>query len=417
MKKDNNEGKRCKKQEISGITLIALVVTIIILIILATVSINAVFGEGGLIKRAEISRQLYENSAKNEEEKMKELENTITDTTSKWKYDQKSQSVTNGDITLKVGEYINYNCHLEKEEIYESKVEINGYANQKFSSNTYNDSWRVFGADSNGNLLIISESVISPDEGGYTDATYNTTGFSMHSDSAYPNAITELNNICKVYGKGNNVLGAKCITVDDINKVTGYNPNTANFVNSDLPSCQYNNKVTYTLDSDGISCVGTKYPTVSTKNTKVSTFTYWTGKQWKSLTQGENVEIENTVYAYFPDTLSDKISDEIKGIETTSNACKLLFNSREDGKFNNDKTPKGSGYWLASTGIWTDTYRVRYGLFVASYGIGFNTMYTSNAGTATSNSSQGIRPIVTLKSGVKLTDSQKTKNGCKIWNM
>ena len=50
---------KCKKHKTSGITLIALVVTIIILIILATVSINVVFGEGGLIKRAEQSRETH----------------------------------------------------------------------------------------------------------------------------------------------------------------------------------------------------------------------------------------------------------------------------------------------------------------------------------------------------------------------
>ena len=40
---------------------------------MATVSINVVFGEGGLIKRAEIAKQIYENNAKNEEEQMNEI--------------------------------------------------------------------------------------------------------------------------------------------------------------------------------------------------------------------------------------------------------------------------------------------------------------------------------------------------------
>ena len=43
-----------------GITLIALVVTIIVLIILATVSINMVAGENGLIKKAQQSKDAYE---------------------------------------------------------------------------------------------------------------------------------------------------------------------------------------------------------------------------------------------------------------------------------------------------------------------------------------------------------------------
>ena len=67
------KSKLQKHNKTRGITLIALVVTIIILIILATVSINVVFGEGGLIKRAEIAKQIYENNAKNEEEQMNEI--------------------------------------------------------------------------------------------------------------------------------------------------------------------------------------------------------------------------------------------------------------------------------------------------------------------------------------------------------
>ncbi len=56
-----------RKKE-TGITLIALVVTIIVLIILATVSINMVVGENGLIKKAEQARDAYEESSKREAE-------------------------------------------------------------------------------------------------------------------------------------------------------------------------------------------------------------------------------------------------------------------------------------------------------------------------------------------------------------
>ena len=58
--------KLLKKSNTSGITLIALVVTIILLIILATVSINAVFGEGGIIKRAEQSNDVHGEQAARE---------------------------------------------------------------------------------------------------------------------------------------------------------------------------------------------------------------------------------------------------------------------------------------------------------------------------------------------------------------
>ena len=60
-----------KKQK--GITLIALVVTIVVLIILATISINAVLGENGLIKRAEKAQEVHANSTIAEEEALNTL--------------------------------------------------------------------------------------------------------------------------------------------------------------------------------------------------------------------------------------------------------------------------------------------------------------------------------------------------------
>lgn len=62
-----------KTKEGKGITLIALVVTIVVLIILATVSINAVFSENGIIKKAELAKEVYANSIVEDEESMNTL--------------------------------------------------------------------------------------------------------------------------------------------------------------------------------------------------------------------------------------------------------------------------------------------------------------------------------------------------------
>ena len=53
-----------------GITLVALVITIVILIILATITINVAFGEGGLIERAQQAKELTEQATKEEAEKL-----------------------------------------------------------------------------------------------------------------------------------------------------------------------------------------------------------------------------------------------------------------------------------------------------------------------------------------------------------
>ncbi|MFR8116635.1 MAG: type II secretion system protein, partial [Clostridia bacterium] len=47
-----------KTKEMKGITLVALVVTIVVLLILAGVSINAVIGDDGIIKKAQNSANL-----------------------------------------------------------------------------------------------------------------------------------------------------------------------------------------------------------------------------------------------------------------------------------------------------------------------------------------------------------------------
>lgn len=65
--------KLLREKETKGITLIALIVTIIILIILATISINAVLGENGIIEKAQQAKELHENSVLKEEETLDTL--------------------------------------------------------------------------------------------------------------------------------------------------------------------------------------------------------------------------------------------------------------------------------------------------------------------------------------------------------
>ena len=61
-----------------GITLIALVITVVILIILATVSINVVLGEGGLIDRAQQAKELTEQAALEEQQGLNSLMSEMT---------------------------------------------------------------------------------------------------------------------------------------------------------------------------------------------------------------------------------------------------------------------------------------------------------------------------------------------------
>ena len=71
------EHKEKKSQANKGITLIALVVTNVVLIILATVSINAVLGQNGIIKKAKQAKELYSNSIAKDNEEMDRLLNEM----------------------------------------------------------------------------------------------------------------------------------------------------------------------------------------------------------------------------------------------------------------------------------------------------------------------------------------------------
>ena len=64
---------REKELKEKGITLIALVITVVILIILATVTLNVVLGEGGLIQRAQQAKELTEQAALEEQQGLNSL--------------------------------------------------------------------------------------------------------------------------------------------------------------------------------------------------------------------------------------------------------------------------------------------------------------------------------------------------------
>ena len=87
--------KEQKNSKQRGITLVALVVTIVVLIILATISINAVLGENGLIRKAEQAKELQEQTTEQEQETLDTLEQYI-DVNMPWDL-SKVQKVTSED--------------------------------------------------------------------------------------------------------------------------------------------------------------------------------------------------------------------------------------------------------------------------------------------------------------------------------
>ena len=66
------------KNKNSGITLIALIVTIVVLIIIAGVSLNIALGENGIFTKAKLAADTYKNAAANEAGVLSEVDKELS---------------------------------------------------------------------------------------------------------------------------------------------------------------------------------------------------------------------------------------------------------------------------------------------------------------------------------------------------
>ena len=73
----NKKSARRNYSNQTGITLIALVVTIVVLLILAGVSINAIFSENGIIKRAKDAQNKMDQATQNDLAQLDELDSWL----------------------------------------------------------------------------------------------------------------------------------------------------------------------------------------------------------------------------------------------------------------------------------------------------------------------------------------------------
>ncbi len=389
-----------KKQE--GITLVALVVTIIILIILAGVSINMIVGENGIIQRSKEASIATDVSQTKEQiqlellarysqagkytnadviEVIKQItgndieENAQTTTTKKgnpidisdlWINDSETSNVwtqdktlvTNGIVTLEVGQL------------------VSGYIGNKIGD----ENWCVLGAQ-DGKLLITTNS--------------NQGIITLTGQEGYTNGLNTLNDAAKAYRDDNMAETARSINVEDINRVTGYDPDTVRYNEGTSYPYQWKNEVNYTLSESDlkIHCQGTKYPTSDTSS-KYTSFTYWNGNSWETLDAGESVKLTHTHYYYYPQTLSTTESSETQ-INGSTNAYNLLFTSSMEEE---------NYYWLASQFILTDLGICGFGIGnVGSGRVNARILFNSDGTVKYPDSKRGLRPVVVLKSNVHVT--------------
>ena len=439
-------------KERNGITLIALVITIIVLLILAGVTIATLTGDNGILGKAKTAKTT------NDEEKAKEQINIAVmgsyGKDGELNYDDLTKNLRqigikglpkeasyplkvtldgvkatikeNGEVefgkTIEVGDYVDYDPTLganASDLTYTSTADKTGAdSNQEFNVSTYKSAgygWRILGV-SNGKIRLISEEFIGP---GKDKEIYigNRTYYTLYGQKVYINGIEELNKISGIFGHGKGAEKATSITVEDINGITGYNPETAKYNQGDWN--EYENKVTYTRGSG--TALSSNATNGKTWSGTQSTFNYYdkTNKTFKALTSG-STEITSTDYAYGPATLKDGFTQPVQGVDengTYNEVNQMLF-----GKWT---MTADNGYYRSFTGTGTEP---RYWLAsdcasALSNDVGWGLRYVSNGGVCSNylcysdgyerSDSYGVRPVVSLKSDVSL-EWNESENEWKI---
>ena len=236
--------------------------------------------------------------------------------------------------------------------------------------------WKVLGVSSTGELLIMSSKDIANVSLGEKDNL-------EVCKKDYLDGIKKLNDLCAPYGRGKGAISARCITIEDINKITGFDK--TQYGKGQI--YEYANDVTYYWDV-------TQKPAFIATNGANGNLSHvhenfvWYNKEtglWETIKisdvatkdSPENiVTIKNTFYSYSATDLK----------ATNPKAYSMLFEN-EDGT--------NAGYWLSSSFVYTSPQFVGYG-FHKTVKDDINYMYLVYSPGYAGSFTTGVRAVVSI---------------------
>ena len=253
---------------ISGITLVALVVTIVVLLILAGVTITALLGDDGIIKKAQNAADLMNNAIQSEQNEMNALLNELDEIIAG---NGGGGTTPGGDETpqipegLEVGSEVTYTpttrepYHWDAEYATSYATTSSDYTTYDINLNNTGDfkitdwKWKVLSIDeATGQVELI--------------ASAPTTGtVRLQGAQGYNNAVKLLNDACNsLYGDSTKGIEGRSVDIDDIEKymteeaLTGAHQET-----SPTSNTQYGNQV-----SSAYSTSNSRYPVIYAQEKK-----------------------------------------------------------------------------------------------------------------------------------------------------
>ena len=356
-----------------AITLIALIITIVVLLILAVVAINAVTGDG-IIQHAVNAKTEYEKAQDEENETLSYYESylNVKGQVGKWIQTGETVERTNasgvkeklpaikkvnkdGSVqTLAIGDYVGY------------EVGVEGYTDEK--------GWQVLGVD-NGKILLVSANSVGTCE--------------LVGKDAIENCKNRLDAVCLPYLNEELASMVRSINAEDINKITGHNPEENKAFEGEIS--EYSKEIKYTKVGENIL-----YESIDGKfsgQTGYSTFEYWDGKEWGVLDEeGESVILRNTAYSYYLTDMDIDVGSILYNMLTLSEAS----------------------YWFASTSF----AMVKSADYYVSYmgkkgGTGCMWRFCCDGYVNTENASTNVRAVITLKEDKSL----KWNEQAQVWDI
>lgn len=405
---------KIKLKDYKGITLLALIITIIVLLILAVVAITSI-NKNNIINHTKEAKEKY--SVAEEKEKIilatheAILKGKGTIDKSGVESGMDSQFPNNGYQKIdwnESDEYVRVLITVSKRQykitLNTGDVEYEKYPGLKVGDIvnytapvSFDITWRVLRIE-NGQVLLVSHDDVESLDLNSENLSDKQLKVWDKTTQSYQNAENYLDEVCSKYLNTKYAIEGRCINVDDIDKISGYNKTTFDRGSTG----KYGNEIAYKKDLRFPDEPNDYYLYYQLNNSGQWICTNYIDNnyltQW-NLTKDNT--LKNNFYAYGITRINDTN-------DKNYNIYNALFKSYGyDG-----------GYWLNSSFAYApEPMDVSWGIFSMhcyESRTSINGEVLMGYGSTTSKTKRGIRPVITLRSDIKLTE---TSEGSSIWNI
>ena len=376
-----------KLKEHKGITLIALIITIIVLLILAVVAIRAIQGDG-IISHAKNAQTGYEKAQAEEQDMLDYYESYLSGTVGKWVQNKTSVERTNEDGTI---------TKLTVGAVVGKDVTVNGELPTLYGGNK----WAILGAE-NGKLLLTTTKNITDSNGAVKKATFNGNDDYYKTETltladGKSTTVIDIGKVTPVFDKVIKDCGititdtvaesVRSINVDDINRVTTYNPENIGLEHNGGP---YGGTTSTTKNAYEYGNIVKYKASTAIETSNGATGTISSTCKLPRATENSEFTVKSNYYYYHPETLTDSpnSSSELRNTAWYT----LLFTNTNSSD---------TCYWLASPFVCAYNRNANWGLHRVLYGAVSNDfLWISHSSSYTP--SFGVRAVVSLGSDVQV---------------